>query len=149
MSFGKFGAKPRAIKNPLYWVNMSRLDDRKRLSVERFNEKWHRLNDVHAHIIKYYFRPLAKDEILVDKDDIERLIAYSNIAAESRDWIKENINNVPFSELSKYSTILKKTSLLAIKICSRSGIYKNIKSFSYDSSSKSIIMDKSVLYYLG
>lgn len=151
MSFGKFGSRPRGVNNPIYWVTRFRQEeirrDRQQTSIDKFNEKWHRLIDVHESIIKHFLKPL-KDQ-LIDEQIADKLIAYANDAVVLRESIKSNINTCYASELSKYATALKKLALLAVKVCTKLQLYDDTENVTYNAPSKSILLNESVLFFLG
>ncbi|MGA8146668.1 MAG: hypothetical protein WB870_03720 [Gallionellaceae bacterium] len=167
MGFGKFGSKPRKVNNPLYWVNRYRQDERTRgrqhrqsvhptvhqqLVIDQFNEKWHRLIDIHERVIAMLIEPLngryIKESIAI------KLIAYTKEAAELRKLINARVGipdeyKLMKNELAKYATVIKMIALLASKVCTKLEIYHDIENAKYDASSKSILLNESIVFFMG
>lgn len=178
MSFGKFGSRPRGVNNPIYWVNRYRQDERSRgsqlrqdersrgsqlrqnekhrihqqIAVDKFNERWHRLIDIHKKIITICLEPLngkyVKESIALE------LIGFTKKAVELRKSINTSLAIddayiLMVSELTKYATYIKEIALLASEVCTELEIYDDIKNARYDASSKSILLNESVVYFIG
>lgn len=167
MSFGKFGSRPRGVNNPIYWVNRYRQDERSRgsqtpkdekrrvgqqLAVDQFNERWRRLIDTHKIIINICIEPLngryVKESIALD------LATFTKKAVELRELINTNLAIddayvLMASELTKYATCIKEIALLASKVCTELQIYDDIKNARYDASSKTILLNGSLAYFIG
>lgn len=151
MSFGKFGARPRGMNNPVYWVS-KHLQDQRRIaanvaSTERFNEKWHRLNKIRDHLHEQFILPLDGKKVSeAEADSFHLLLCETN---DRRKFVQENIETCSFSELSKYATGIKKLALLAFKLCRKYEIYNDIEDFSYNASEKVILLNGDVIYFVG
>lgn len=167
MSFGKFGSRPRGVNNPIYWVNRYRQDERSRgrqppkdskrrvgqqLAVDQFNERWHRLIDIHKKIITFCIEPLngryVKESIALE------LIDYTKKAVELRELINTQLAIVDAyvlmeSQLTKYATCIKEIALLASEVCVELEIYDDLKSAKYDASSKTILLNESLACFIG
>jgi hypothetical protein len=151
MSYGKFGAKPRGMKNPVYWVGQH-LQQQRRInlranSVERFNEKWHRLEGVELRVREFFLDPLSSYEADIKKvQKLKDSIAGMDMI---HSHIVNNINTCSFSELSKYATSIKTFSMLVIKLCADLGVYTDLRSVKYDAGRKVIMIDGDDYYFIG
>lgn len=151
MSFGKFGAKPRGMSNPVYWVNkhlqQKRRDSATRAATERFNERWHRLDSILRNLIESFVEPLIGHNL--SKATATRLESSLDELTTRRTVIHDNINSCAASELSKYATCLKKTSLLVIQLCVELEVNPDIDTVTYNSNEKAIFINGKSLYHLG
>lgn len=151
MSFGKFGARPRSMNNPTYWVSRH-MQDQRRLTAKinannKFNEKWQRLNSIFDSLQEHFLSKL--NGLNATKLENDSLVNSFNSAKEIKDEISMNINNCGMAELSKYATCIKRLSLITFKLCKRLSIYDDINEVSYDAAAKSIILNGKVIYYMG
>ena len=151
MSFGKFGAHPRSMSNGLYWVSKHLESNRhlaaKNNAVEKFNERWFRLQKIHDDVMNQFVIPLQDFEI--SQKDFDQLSKSSDLARELRTSIKANINTCSVSELSKYSTQIKKMALIAMEACRFNDVYNNLTDISYSTESKGITVSGQIFYFLG
>lgn len=151
MGFGKFGAHPRSMNSGLYWVGRH-LQSQRRIqaqnsSIAKFNEKWHRLQDVYQKVIDDFVRPLEGKDI--SRKDYESLNSVNEAARALRMHIQNNINDCGASELSKYATQVKILTLLSARICADLGIYTDIEEVSYSPANKSIMINGEQFFYIG
>lgn len=149
MGFGKFGAKPRAISNPLYWINLHRQDQKKVSAVDRFNERWNRLNFNYDKIHEHFISPLVDKVSQAKEKDVEKLIKLFENTNKVKADIISDIHTCRTSELSKYATCIKNLALCAIPLAAEIGIYKGIHQVEYDSKLKSILVNGEEFYFLG
>ena len=151
MGFGKFGAHPRSMSNGLYWVSKHLESNRhiaaKNNAVEKFNERWFRLQKIHDDVMNQFVIPLQDFEI--SQKDFEQLSKSSDLARELRASIKANINTCSVSELSKYATQSKKMALIAMEACRFNDVYNNLTDISYSTESKGITVSGQIFYFLG
>jgi hypothetical protein len=150
MSFGNFGAKPRSMKNPVYWVSRFRQEDARRhqqdAKLKKFNEKWHHLNKVKDHLAANFIAPMNGCEVSEAKN--RKLLACWDDVVNCQSAIAANINNCSMTDLSKYATALKRLSLHALAMCKMLNIYNDIEECHYNADEKSIFLNGSVLYDL-
>jgi len=151
MGFGKFGAHPRSMSNGLYWVSKHLESNRhlaaKNNAVEKFNDRWFRLQKIHDDVMNQFVIPLQDFEI--SQKDFDQLSKSSDLARELRASIKANINTCSFSELSKYATQIKKMALIAMEACRFNDVYNNLTDISYSTESKGITVSGQIFYFLG
>jgi hypothetical protein len=151
MGFGRFGAHPRGMNNGIYWVGRHLQSERqiqaKNSTVERFNEKWHRLQEVYNKVLEHFVRPLQDQEIT--RQEFESLDSANEAARELRAHISSNINDCKVTDLSKYATQIKKLALTSMQICVDKGVYTDIEQFSYSPVDKSVMLNGEPFYYLG
>lgn len=151
MGFGKFGARPRSVSNPLYWVGRYRQDERIRIkreaSVTKFNEKWNRLNSIKTFIAEDFIQKLNGHDV-TERENIKLNELWSSVL-ENQLYIAENINTCSSSDLSKYATSLKQLALHAIKLCKKLNLCDDIITCEYIAADKSIFINGNLLYDLG
>lgn len=151
MSFGKFGAHPRSMSNGLYWVSKHLESNRhlaaKNNAVEKFNERWFRLQKIHDDVMNQFIVPLQDFEI--SQKDFDQLNQANERARELRSSINANINSCSVSELSKYATQIKKMALIAMESCRVNDLYNNLTDISYSKESKGITVSGEIFYFLG
>ncbi len=151
MSFGKFGSRPRGMSNPIYWVNRHLQDQRRQEakinSVNKFNEKWQRLNAIFDNLRENFIVPL--NGLSVTTLENQRLYSCLESAINMKSEISNRINDSSIGDLSKYATSLKRLILISFSLCKKLSIYSDIKSIEYDSKSKTILLNGEVIYYLG
>lgn len=151
MSFGKYGAKPRSMNNPVYWVNRHLQDKRQKVAsavaTEKFNEKWHRLEKIRNNLHEHFITPLNGINVsAAEANAFHGLLVESN---DRRKFIQESINSCSVTELSKYATSIKKLALLAFKLCKKYQIYSDIDNVIYKASDKAIFLNGEIIYFLG
>jgi len=151
MGFGKFGAHPRSMSNGLYWVS-KHLESNRHLAtnnnaVEKFNDRWFRLQKIHDDVMNQFVIPLQDFEI--SQKDFDQLSKSSDLARELRASIKANINTCSVSELSKYATQIKKMALIAMEACRFNDVYNNLTDITYSTESKGITVSGQIFYFLG
>jgi hypothetical protein len=151
MSFGKFGAHPRSMSNGLYWVSRH-LDSNRHLAaknhaVEKFNDRWFRLQNIHDDVMNQFIIPLQEFEI--SQKDFDQLSKANDLARDLRASINANINTCSVSELSKYATQIKKIALIAMEACRANDVYNNITDVSYSKESRGITVSGQIFYFLG
>lgn len=151
MGFGKFGAHPRSMSNGLYWVSKHLESNRhlaaKNNAVEKFNERWFRLQKIHDDVMTQFIVPLQDFEI--SQKDFDQLNQANETARELRAGINANINSCSVSELSKYATQIKKMALIAMESCRVNDLYNNLRGICYSKDSKAIIVSGEIFYFLG
>lgn len=151
MSFGKFGARPRGMGNPTYWVSSYLQDQRRqaarRRTLNRFDEKWGRLNSIYENLRDNFLSPLnGREASQADQDKIATIFYATK---EMRESISDRINDCGMADLSKYATSLKKLAIAALLLCKKLSVYDDIDSVSYNSASKSIYLNGESIYFLG
>lgn len=151
MSFGKFGARPRSMSNPVYWVGTHLAGQRSQAAkvnaANRFNEKWHRLNDCIDKVQKFFIQTLV--DIGMSQTEWDKLDTAWLEMKVWRDQIATNINTCKTGDLSRLATAFKKVALLAIGLCQKYKIYPDINTVTYDAKSKSICINNDQMYFLG
>lgn len=151
MSFGKFGARPRGMTNPTYWVSRHLQDQRRQAakinSDNKFNEKWQRLNSIFDNLQENFISKL--NGLQATKSENEKLHINFQSAKNLRSEISMNINSIGMAELSKYATSLKKLSLITFSLCKRLSVYDDIEEITYDSDSKTLKLNGQTVYYFG
>lgn len=151
MSFGKFGARPRGMSNPIYWVGRHLQDQRRQAararSVDKFNEKWSRLNEIYDHLANNFIEPLNGRSVSESISD--KLVSLLDTVKYLRKDIAENIDDCQMSDLSKYATSLKKLALFSFKLCKDLNVYDDINDASYDAIEKSVFLNGKRIYFLG
>jgi hypothetical protein len=151
MGFGKFGAHPRSMNSGLYWVGRH-LQSQRRIqaqnsSIDKFNEKWRRLQDIYEKVLDHFVRPLQDKEI--SRKEFEALNSANEAARALREHVRRNINDCGANDLSKYATQVKKLALTSMRICADLGVYTDIEEVSYSAVTKSIMLNGQQFYYLG
>lgn len=151
MGFGKFGAHPRSMSNGLYWVSKHLESNRqlaaKNNAVEKFNDRWFRLQKIHDDVMTQFLVPLQDFEI--SQKEFDQLNQANELARELRASINANINSCSVSELSKYATQIKKMALIAMESCRVNDLYNNLTDISYSTESKGITVSGEIFYFLG
>ena len=151
MSFGKFGARPRSMRNPVYWVSSHLQTERRRhaseRAVDRFNKRWHRLNDIYQNLAEHFVVPLSGHPM--SKRECDLLQTCVDAATERKKFIADNLNECSLGELSKYATALKRLTLVSFGLCKKLGIYGDIETMHYDATSKSMMLNSGRIYFLG
>ena len=84
-------------------------------AIERFNERWRRLQNIHDDVMSQFIVPLQDYEI--SQKDFDLLCNANDQAREIRSFISANINTCRVTELSKYATQIKKMALIAMEAC--------------------------------
>lgn len=151
MSFGKFGARPRSMSNPTYWVSRHLQDQRKvavaNVSTAKFNERWHRLNTILGLIGEDFVKPLNGKTVSVKESN--RINVCWTDATKSKESIAGNVNTCSATELSKYATSIKKLAMISFELCRKCSVYDDIVDFGYDTSSKTFMLNGVSKYFLG
>lgn len=151
MGFGKFGAHPRSMSNGLYWVSKHLASNRhlaaKNNAVEKFNDRWFRLQKIHDDVMNQFVIPLQAFEI--SKKDFEQLSKANDLARELRASIYANVNTGSVSELSKFATQIKKMALISMEACRVNDVYNNLNEVSYSKELGGIAVAGQVFYFLG
>ena len=150
MGFGKFGAHPRSMNSGLYWVS-KHLESNRRVTsknnaIERFNERWRRLQNIHDDVMSQFIVPLQDYEI--SQKDFDLLSNANDQAREIRSFICANINTCRVTELSKYATQIKKMALIAMEACKENDLYNNLDDISYSKEQGAITLSGEVFYFL-
>ena len=150
MGFGKFGAHPRSMRNGLYWVSKHLESNRhlaaKNNAVEKFNDRWFRLQKIHDDVMNQFVIPLQDFEI--SQKDFDQLCKANDLARYLRVNINANINTCSVSELSKYATQIKKMALIAMDACRVNDVYNNLNEVSYSKESGGITVSGQIFYFL-
>lgn len=150
MGFGKFGAHPRSMSNGLYWVSKHLESNRhlatKNNAVEKFNDRWFRLQKIHDDVMNQFVIPLQDFEI--SQKDFDQLCKANDLARDLRVNINANINTCSVSELSKYATQIKKMALIAMDACRVNDVYNNLNEVSYSKESGGIAVSGQIFYFL-
>ena len=150
MGFGKFGAHPRSMSNGLYWVSKHLESNRhlaaKNNAVEKFNDRWFRLQKIHDDVMNQFVIPLQDFEI--SRKDFDQLCKANDLARDLRVNINANINTCSVSELSKYATQIKKMALIAMDACLVNDVYNNLNEVSYSKESGGIAVSGQIFYFL-
>jgi hypothetical protein len=150
MGFGRFGAHPRSMSNGLYWVSKHLESNRhlatKNNAVEKFNDRWFRLQKIHDDVMNQFVIPLQDFEI--SQKDFDQLCKANDLARDLRVNINANINTCSVSELSKYATQIKKMALIAMDACRVNDVYNNLNEVSYSKESGGIAVSGQIFYFL-
>ena len=150
MGYGKFGAHPRSMSNGLYWVSKHLESNRhlaaKNYAVEKFNDRWFRLQKIHDDVMNQFVIPLQDFEI--SQKDFDQLCKANDLARYLRVNINANINTCSVSELSKYATQIKKMALIAMDACRVNDVYNNLNEVSYSKESGGITVSGQIFYFL-
>ena len=150
MGFGRFGAHPRSMSNGLYWVSKHLESNRhlanKNNAVEKFNDRWFRLQKIHDDVMNQFVIPLQDFEI--SQKDFDQLCKANDLARDLRVNINANINTCSVSELSKYATQIKNMALIAMDACRVNDVYNNLNEVSYSKESGGIAVSGQIFYFL-
>lgn len=151
MSFGKFGSRPRSMSSGLYWVG-KHLESNRRLAIqnntiERFNERWKRLQLIYDDALEKFVKPLQGFE--VTPKEFQTLSNANEHARELRQHIGDHINTCSKGDLSKYATQIKKLALTSIQICHAKGVYDNISCVTYSTEQSAILFGQEIFYFFG
>jgi len=122
---------------------------RSQLKVDQFNEKWKRLNQIRGLVLEHFVHPLdGYIDVMTEKENEKRIENLKQMDT----WmqiISSDINNVPFSELSKYATRIKRSALHATKLCQKYKAMDDISSVEYVSYRKMIVINEQDFFYFG
>ena len=157
------GAGAKSIGNPIYWSRRYLQDqiyqNKRKLAVERFNEKWSRLCNIREILILHYDSYIEDGRINISVEDtdasikkaVEAVQKISNVRNQLDDlhsFINQNISDATNSDLSKYATLIKKYAIMTVSflIQYERSEYKIIQ---YDSKNKIILIDGEEYFYLG
>lgn len=116
--------------------------------VERFNEKWQRLNQIVDYVNGDFIGPLDRVADQMTEKELQKLQEY---IADMSDWhhsINAHINEARQNHLSRYATAIKKTALKAMKLCQKYDVYTDIASVEYDGQRKMVLLNGVDQYYI-
>lgn len=138
------------MKRGAYWVKTHLRIERRRMqsyvATERFNERLNRIRDIQNDISEQFVDEVIDD---LNSSDLKKLMAVIDDMQSWKNDINENIDIAKNSDLSKYATRVKKTGVLAIKLCKKYAKYSDIDSVEYIAKEKEIHLNGKCIYYLG
>ena len=147
------GAGAKRIRNPVYWARMDLQHGRYRrqsnAAVQRFNERWQRLQKIQNMVADDYVNGLVSVQESLTQKEYDKLVERIRDSQEWADVIEKGIDVAVNADLSKYATSVKNVALMAIKLCIKYNVYDDIDSVSYDAGRKMIILNGEDFFLLG
>ena len=138
------------MKKGAYWVKTHLRNERRRTqsyaAVEKFNERLNRIRSIQNDISDKFVDKVISE---LNDQDLDRLMLAINDMQFWNNYIDENVDIANNSDLSMYATRVKKTGILAIKLCKKYGKYSDIDSVDYLAKEKEIQLNGKSIYYLG
>jgi len=172
------GGGVKGKNSPIYWVRMHNQDLRnknrsaqaKQRSIEKFNDRWHRLCEIHEIVDNLWYENIGDgDDIKIDissaegssvdeamlrkykrkiEKSIQKVLKHKTEAKEFNHLINENIDTTGNGDLSKYATRIKNFSLAVVQVLIDINSLDN-DSVQYIKEEKTIYIDGEDVWYLG
>lgn len=117
--------------------------------IDRFNEKWKRLNAIAEEVREHCVLPLVLMSADLNGKELDKLQDHWNDVVDWSSAIANDIDGAQLRHLSQYATAIKRVTLYAVKLCQKYSVLNDIESVRYNAASKSILINEEDFFYLG